>query len=403
MKSTIIRLENSYQHYDWGTDSDITKILGIRAPAGNLPLAELWVGAHPNLPSFAVEYNLPLDQLIEQNPQAILGEHCQLMANKLPYLFKILSAKQALSIQVHPSKAQAEIGFKLEQQAGIKTTDKNCNYKDDNHKPELMYALTHFSAMAGFRPVQQMAQALAKLDVELFTPWCIKLLAATEQSESTQQQIVEEFYACLLYLEQGPLELACAQAVARAKQLAETDVELYWVAELYRIYGVDSGIFFPLILNLIVLQPGQAIFLGAGCPHAYLQGTGIEVMANSDNVLRGGLTQKFMDRQELIKVTRYDSAANNIQVQQLSRDEGEHTFDVPVPDFQLQLLNLVDDEFVCGQSGSAELYFVVKGSVLIDGQNFTNGQAFLLPASAKGLSLSGNATVARVYTQLHKS
>lgn len=403
MKLQIIRLENSYQHYDWGTDNDIPQILGVPSPATSLPLAELWVGAHPNLPSMAVDFGLPLDKLIEQEPHAILGEYSHLMAHKLPYLFKILSAKQALSIQVHPSKTQAEIGLTQQQQAGIKTTDKNCNYKDDNHKPELIYALTNFSAMAGFRPVQQIAQALAKLDVELFEPWCNKLSAASKQSEVVQQQTVEALYSWLLYLEQEVLELACTQAVANVKKLAETDAELCWVAELYRIYGVDSGIFFPLILNLIVLQPGQAIFLGAGCPHAYLQGTGIEVMANSDNVLRGGLTQKFMDRKELIKVTRYDGAANNIKLQESKQNSREHTFAVPVPDFQLQLLNLVDDEFVCGQSGSAELYFVVKGNVQIDGNNFRNGQAFLLPASANSLTLSGKATVARVYTQLHCS
>ncbi|WP_143869777.1 mannose-6-phosphate isomerase, class I [Catenovulum sediminis] len=393
MFSKPLRLNNQFQNYDWGTYNDIPAILGIDKPDTDLPLAELWVGAHPNAPSMVADSGQSLNELIRQQPELILGAHAASMDNTLPYLFKILSARKALSIQVHPSKAQAQSGFKKERAAGITAQSQNCNYKDDNHKPELIYALTPFYAMAGFRTNEALAESLLTLQHPDFDKWAFRIKAGSAQD-------IEAFYHWLLYLDGELLTDYVGYAVQIAQQ--SDDNALSWLYQLYQLYGVDSGIFFPLILNLFELSPGQAIFLGAGCPHAYLKGTGIEIMANSDNVLRGGLTQKYMDRAELVKVTQYTSQANQIEVQQGRVKKNVRIFDIPCPDFQFELLMLNEEnEYLTGSSEGVELYFVVEGQVAVSGEIFVQGESFLWPASLKPKTLTGaNTKVARVYTCL---
>ncbi|MCU4675956.1 mannose-6-phosphate isomerase, class I [Catenovulum sp. 2E275] len=391
MKKTIIEIQNYYQHYDWGTFEAIPDLLKIKKPETNLPLAELWVGAHPKLPSTVIDSQQGLDQLIAASPQDILGETVAKTAGSLPYLFKILSAKQALSIQVHPNKSQAEQGFNAERAAGISTDAANCNYKDNNHKPELIYAMTDFVAMAGFKTPAEIATSLAKLELAEFSVWVDKLAVGGEAE-------LKDFYTWLLYLPQGELTSICDKSIKVAAN--SQDFELFWLNQLFNLYGADSGIFFPLVLNLIQLKPGQAIFLGAGCPHAYLQGTGIEIMANSDNVLRGGLTSKYMDREELIKITQYNQAANQVNIQTGQQTDNVLSFDIPVADFQFDLIELTDKySYQAGQSGKVELYFVIDGECIANGQVFTNAMSFILPANSANIELNGRAKVARVYTQ----
>ncbi|WAJ70590.1 mannose-6-phosphate isomerase, class I [Catenovulum adriaticum] len=391
MFSKPIRLKNNFQNYDWGTFNEIPRILGMEKPNTELPLAELWVGAHPKSPSFAVDEDQPLDALIASNPIEILGENASKMGNKLPYLFKILSARKALSIQVHPTKAQAVEGYTQERKNDIEGNHAQCNYQDDNHKPELIYALTKFSAMAGFRPNRELAKSLRLLQHEQFDQWADTLAIGTSRD-------VEAFYGWLLHLDLDLLK----DLVEHALDIAKTSEvnELKWLESLYQLYGIDLGIFFPLILNLFELKPGQALFLGAGCPHAYLQGTGIEIMANSDNVLRGGLTSKHMDRKELVKITQYTEQANCIHPQLGELTQHVRSFEIPCPDFQFELINLKNEtHYITSSSASAELYFVVEGQCEILGECYQQGESFLMPSALKAAVITGQAQIGRVYTQ----
>lgn len=390
MLSKPIRLKNSFQNYDWGTYDEIPKILGINKPNTQLPLAELWVGAHPKSSSVAVDFEQSLAQLISTYPKQILGDNADKMGRKLPYLFKILSARKALSIQVHPNKQQAVEGYHKERDKGIDENNPNCNYKDDNHKPELIYALTPFFAMAGFKKHNDLAKALRLLKHSEFDYWAQKF-------EVTGKDTLQEFYSWLLYLDSTVLNELVIHAISIA-QSSENSL-LKWVEQLYQTFGVDSGVFFPLLLNVIELKPGEALFLGAGCPHAYLGGTGIEIMANSDNVLRGGLTQKYMDQKELIKVTQFSELANNIKPQRGEQIERVRQFDIPCPDFQFELIELsIGDAYFTSKSKAAELYFVIQGECDVAGETYYQGQSFLIPAVLSAQAITGCGQIARVYT-----
>lgn len=387
-----LKLNSFYQNYAWGTLSEIADVLKIEKPQTELPLAELWVGAHPGLPSQIAETGQPLNQAISAQPDVFLGEQAERLKNRLPYLFKILSAGKALSVQVHPSLEQAQAGFAKERANGIDEKHPKCNYKDDNHKPELIYALTNFVAMAGFRSATDIAQNMQLIGGDLLAPWIGQLEAGGEAA-------IKDFYSWLLYLPEQTLHQLLQSVLAAADSSAQ--IEFEWIKKLHQQYGDDAGVLFPLVLNLIQLQPGQAMFLGAGAPHAYLRGTGIEVMANSDNVLRGGLTPKHMDREELIRVTRYDRQANAMDIQSGSRVGKRLKFNVPCDDFQFELLELdsTNPDIINTRHG-IELYFVVDGQFEVEGEVYSNGQAWILPAQANTPSIHGSGCIARVYSSL---
>jgi mannose-6-phosphate isomerase len=267
MFNHAIKLESFYQRYDWGTQSEIPDLLGLPKPSGEEPLAEYWMGAHPGLPS-KIESGEALNELIAKYPKEILGDRHQNLKDRLPYLFKVLSAGRALSIQVHPNKQQAEEGHAKERAAGITASSPNCNYKDDNHKPELMYALTPFKAMVGFRPLDQIDALLAQTQIEFFKVY-------TKGIRDGQAGALEKLYHDLLYLD----ELALSQLCAKLIEFCGSQSGEPWntVKDLHEIYGDDPGVCFPLLLNVLTLAPGQAVFLGAGIPHAYLRGTGLKV------------------------------------------------------------------------------------------------------------------------------
>ena len=285
------KLINTIQHYDWGSKTALTELYGIENPE-NLPMAELWMGAHPDAPSRVVVAGQPvsLAELIRQQPQQLLGEKVARRFAGLPYLFKVLCAAGPLSVQVHPDKQAAEQGFQRENQAGIPLSSPLRNYKDNNHKPELVYALTPFRAMNGFRPPQQIAGLLEPL------VGAHPQIAAFVASPGMPG--LRELFAVLLSLQGDEAALAL-------KRLAEVSAGLpgetwHTVRSLQHSYPGDMGQFMPLLLNVVVLQPGQAMFLFAKTPHAYLQGSGLEIMANSNNVLRAGLTPKHIDIPELL-------------------------------------------------------------------------------------------------------
>ena len=286
---SFLLMQNPIQGYDWGSHDALTTLFGIPNPAGK-PQAELWMGAHPNGCS---EVTLAgdvqkLSTLIESAPAAVLGDATVARFGSLPFLFKVLCAEKALSIQVHPSKAQAEAGFAKEEAAGISPKAANRNYKDPNHKPELVFALTPYQAMNGFRAIP----AILALFDAMALPALAELTAALRQSQD--EAGLQHFFHQMLILDGARKEAALTGLLAYAA--ARQDDETFaLITSLAAQYPGDVGLFSPLLLNVVTLKPGQAMYLDACTPHAYVRGTGLEIMANSDNVLRAGLTPKYID------------------------------------------------------------------------------------------------------------
>lgn len=330
----IYPLDNPVMTYAWGSRTALADLLGQSQPS-ETPQAELWMGAHPKAPSMLAGHAPPLSlaALISGDPGKTLGEAGGGdFDGKLPYLFKVLAAREPLSIQAHPSLDQAREGFARENRAGIAMDAPERNYRDDNHKPELICALTPFWALCGFRPPDQVARLLEKA--------CGGSLArfiAPLQSPSDTPPL-RIFLEGVLSLSPGERDEALEEAIAYCMTTREDAAHWRWIPRLAQAYPGDIGALAPLFLNLVCLQPGEALFLPAGELHAYLEGTGIEIMANSDNVLRGGLTPKHVDLPELLKVLTFESRPLEV-LSALPKKIGVAAFDVHCPEFRLfQLL-----------------------------------------------------------------
>ncbi|MGL6006489.1 mannose-6-phosphate isomerase, class I [Aeromonas sobria] len=382
---------NPIQDYVWGSHDSLTTLFGIKNPEGK-PQAELWMGAHPNGCSEVTltGEKLKLSSLIEANPVAMLGAATQARFGSLPFLFKVLCAEQALSIQVHPSKAQAEAGFAKEEAAGIDIKASNRNYKDPNHKPELVFALTRYQAMNGFRAIP----AILALFDRMALPALTDLTTALRQSQD--EAGLQHFFHQLLILsgERKDEALAGLLAYAAAHQDEETFAT---ISKLANQYPGDVGLFSPLLLNVVTLEPGQAMFLDAQTPHAYIHGTGLEIMANSDNVLRAGLTPKYMDVPELLACTRCVAKPDD-QILLSPRMEGtvQH-FDVPVPDFTFSVYDAGEHALT---TGNAEILFAIDGPITLIGQHDehltqTIGQSAFVPASTGDYRVMAEGRFAR--------
>lgn len=326
----IIELDNPIRDYAWGSPTAIPALLGIE-PDGR-PAAELWVGAHPDSPSrWAAGPGAPgLDALIARQPEQLLGRPTVArFGPRLPFLLKLLAADRALSLQVHPTLAQARAGHAAEQ-AG----SGGRNYTDPNHKPELAYALSEFRAFCGFRPAPDTLRLLDALAVDAWSPYR-QLLAGPDGLRAA--------FTGLLELPRAEQDRLLADTLDGCQRLVG-DPEWSAVAGALLLAGDDHpGDFGPvlaLLLNYVVLAPGQAIFLAAGNLHAYLRGTCVEVLASSDNVLRGGLTPKRVDVAELVRIADFSPLAEPRW--QPESDHGQVRFRVPVPDFELSVLTLSD-------------------------------------------------------------
>ena len=288
------RLVGEVQHYDWGSDQAIPEILGEQ-PNGQ-PWAEYWLGAHPKAPS-VLAGGVTLDQWLADHPEELGRASRDAFGDRLPFLLKILSASHALSIQAHPSREQAERGFAAENEAGVGLGDPTRIFRDDWPKPEMIVALTDFDALCGFRDPSSslvLLSGLGKLDGldEVLAPLgqddgLAKVVATVLSGDEKVVTVVEGVVAASrTYLEEGTDEAV--------RGLARTAVELS------EDHPGDPSILVALLMNRVRLAPGQQIHLGAGTMHAYLGGTGVEIMANSDNVLRGGLTSKYVDVDALL-------------------------------------------------------------------------------------------------------
>ncbi|MDF2411436.1 mannose-6-phosphate isomerase, class I [Aeromonas sp. 2HA2] len=387
---SFLLMQNPIQGYDWGSHDSLTTLFGISNPTGK-PQAELWMGAHPNGCS---EVTLAgstqkLSVVIDAAPAAVLGEATVTRFGSLPFLFKVLCAEKALSIQVHPSKAQAEAGFAKEEAAGIPIKAGNRNYKDPNHKPELVFALTPYQAMNGFRAIP----AILALFERMALPVLTDLAEALRQSRN--ETGLQHFFHQLLILSDERKDEALAGLLTYAS--AHQDEETFaLITNLAAQYPGDVGLFSPLLLNVVTLQPGQAMFLDACTPHAYVRGTGLEIMANSDNVLRAGLTPKYIDVAELLDCTRCLPKPDD-QILLAPRVEGavQH-FDVPVPDFTFSVYPAGKHQLT---TASAEILFAIDGTATLkqgdEMLRLEKGQSAFIPAATGHYQLLAEGRVAR--------
>jgi len=388
-------LKNTVQEYEWGSYTAVPELLGIDSPA-NTPQAELWMVAHPKAPS-KVKLNgewMSLMKLIEKNPKDILGkEVAEKYSNRLPYLFKVLAAAKPLSIQAHPSLAQAKEGFIRENSLGIPLDDHNRNYKDDNHKPECICALTFFWALNGFRKISGILALLEKI-----CPQGLKSDLNNLRGEPNSLGL-KNFFQAIMTMGRAQQNQIIADAIINSRKFMEDDQAYKWMIDLHNEYPEDIGVFSPILLNLICLKPGQAMFLPAGELHAYLDGVGIELMANSDNVLRGGLTPKHVDVPELLNVLNFEEREIDILSPEES-NECERIYSSHADEFVLSVITLKRNLTCYSPTNrSVEILLCTDGEVIITdlGNNdklaFDKGKSIIIPSAVKRYCIEGNATL----------
>ncbi|MDC7221438.1 MAG: mannose-6-phosphate isomerase, class I [Spirochaetales bacterium] len=366
----MFKLNNSIQHYDWGKTDWLPRFLG-EANENNQPWAELWMGSHPKAPSHRASDMVPLDSLIEKEGEVLLGKDVCERFGRLPFLFKILAIEGPLSIQVHPSKAQAEEGFARENQQGIEMTAFNRNYKDDNHKPEIICAVEPYTAMKGFRSFDEIH--------ENFSP-----LIGMDTQELFAKGTIRDFYFNLIGLDESKKKLL----LERASERLPDDLKGQWVRKLMTFYPGDISALAPLYLNLIVLNKGEALFLPAGEMHAYLHGVGIELMANSDNVLRGGLTPKHMDLAELEKVVLFEHSPVHVL-----RKEDNNLYYSGADEFVLGEKE-IDGEYILDCKKEAAIVLVFSGELAFNSElNAREGEVIFLEAGNVPVSLKGKGKI----------
>jgi mannose-6-phosphate isomerase len=396
-------MRNRIRPYAWGSRTAIAELLGEPSPSPH-PQAELWLGAHPGDPSELVTPAGPqrLDEVIAADPEGQLGpDLAPRWSARLPFLLKVLAADGPLSLQAHPSMTQAREGYAAEDAAGVPLTHPNRNYKDRFHKPELICALTEFHALCGFRDPAVTVAVLSALEVPELNPY-IRLLAEQPDSDG-----VRALFSTIMTLPQAMLnallDAVLSAAAARVAAGSPHAFDYRGVLELGERYPGDSGVLASLMLNRIVLEPGDALYLPAGNLHAYLQGVGIELMANSDNVLRGGLTPKHVDVPELMRVLDFTAGDREILT---GEERGSHELVYPTSaaEFQLSRLDLdgadgpgdmidlttAGPQIVLCTAGNAELADASGRTV-----DLRRGQSAWIPASDRGVTIWGDGTVYR--------
>ncbi|BBO88257.1 mannose-6-phosphate isomerase, class I [Desulfosarcina ovata] len=390
----VYRLQNVVQPYAWGSTRAIADLIGQPVPSAQ-PQAELWMGTHPKGPSMVIGSAGPvsLASLIDDQPAAILGDAgARRFCGSLPFLFKVLAAARPLSIQAHPNIAQAREGFARENTSGKAMDAFDRNYRDANHKPEILCALTPFWAMSGFRPVQA-AKAL-------LVPICPDPLAgALERLEKDPEgQGLRDFFERLMTLPEAERQLAARQVMHKAGLLVARSPVYRWIVTLADAYPGDMGLLSPALLNLICLRPGQAVYLPAGQLHAYLEGMGIELMANSDNVLRGGLTPKHVDVPELLRVVRFAPVEVKIIHGEAVRP-AEKRYPSPAAEFSLGVLEPDHGQpYHAPPERDVEILLCTAGdgTLIAEGQppmTVKRGDSFLVPAAVGTYEIQGRLTL----------
>jgi len=391
----IALLKNSIQEYEWGSKTAIPELLG-RAEPTEKPQAELWMGAHPKAPSSVYCDGVwrSLLEVIAQNPEEVLGrETARRFSNELPFLFKVLAAAKPLSIQAHPNLDQAKEGFLRENENGIPLGAANRNYRDENHKPEIICALTPFWALNGFRQVEEILRLLGEIRVPL-----LEEALALLRNHSSRQGL-KGFFNHLMTMEKDAQVKIVKEVAAYAEKRTERKPVWTWIARLHKEYPGDMGVLSPAFLNLVRLEPQQGMYLPSGELHSYLAGVGIELMANSDNVLRGGLTAKHIDVQELLNILNFSEAKVNI-LRPERVASGEAVYLTETAEFALSMVTVSEGvSFIGARKRSVEMMICTKGEATVtdlgkgETTGFTQGASIIVPAAVEQYRIEGEATI----------
>lgn len=391
-------LKNSIQNYSWGSKGDfafIPNLIGI-TPKSDLPYAELWIGAHQSAPSEIFLNNSwqPLDIIISKYPESILGKReSEKFSTKLPFLFKVLSAAEPLSIQSHPNKQQAAVLHERDPE----------HYPDDNHKPEIAIALDSLTALIGFRHITEIQKVL-----EFYPEICTVVGQSRSLTENHQTRennnLLRKIYSKLINASisnANIVEEAVSNLASRLlKNLGDRNEREQLFLDMSKKYPQsDPGFFSIFLLNLVHLKKGEAVFLDAGIPHAYIKGNIIECMANSDNVIRAGFTPKYKDAATLLRTITYHS--NPVRKLLPVKVDQRQIYQTPTVEFQVSQITLKSNESVVDSSGgSLKIILITQGMLKIvwseEDNNFENlfhkGQSILIPANLINYSIHGIKT-----------
>lgn len=379
----IHRLKGAIQHYAWGGKSFLPNLLEIDN-TDKEPYAELWMGTHIKGPAKILNNKDTKDlaQFLKKDAKRILGKSViAKFGEQLPFLFKVLDVNKMLSIQAHPSKKAAEIGFAKEEESGIDRIAPNRTYRDDNHKPEIMIAITNFWLLHGFKSIEGINEVLAIPEFRVLVP-------------SFKDNNIFSLYRAVMEMPQEAVDFVLdplwkrLQPAHEAGTLEKNQAD-YWAAKAFEEYTVDGhydrGIFSVYLFNLVKLKKGEGIFQDAGIPHAYLEGINVELMANSDNVFRGGLTQKYINVPELMAHLVFESVTPKILVGS-PISATEKVFKTTAPDFELSEIKLDKGQiYRIEKHASIQIIIVIEGegAILGGGKELTikKGEIFLIEAN----------------------
>ncbi|MDM1887179.1 mannose-6-phosphate isomerase, class I [Mycobacteroides abscessus] len=394
-------LRGAIRTYAWGSRTAIAEFTGRPTPTPH-PEAELWLGAHPADPAY-LETGGGAESLLEvvaADPTGQLGAASVAeFGDQLPFLLKVLAADEPLSLQAHPSAQQAADGFAREEAAGVPLNSPVRNYRDRNHKPELVVALDRFEALAGFRDPSDTVDLFRALDVEALTPY-VNLLAGQSDADG-----LRALFTTWITLPQPSLDVLVPAVLDGAvRYLSSDDVrfvgEARTLLELGERYPADAGVLASLLLNRLTLEPGEGIYLPAGNLHAYLRGLAVEIMANSDNVLRGGLTPKHVDVPELLRVLDFSPASEaHLHVETVT-DGAQTRYRTPAREFALSRFDLAAGEPTQVGIKGPRILLCTQGDVTLDGSGtglkVRAGQSVWVPADGGSVTLTGRSD-ARVF------
>lgn len=400
----VYHLANTIQRYAWGSATLLPALLG-EAPDGR-PAAELWLGAHPSAPSLARRADgsdVRLDELLRSDPVRLLGKRVSdEFGPRLPYLLKVLAADRALSLQVHPKPHLARAGFNRENQQGIPLDAAHRSFQDDQHKPEMIVAVSQFEALAGFRNARSIGSLLAGLDGPL-----VKAVLDELARDRSARGIRAAFQRLLAARSGSSCSEACLQTIdsIRARAAAGSPYERAdaTVLRLAEQYPGDPGAIASLLLNRVTLEPGEALFLPAGEIHAYISGFGVEVMASSDNVLRAGLTSKHVDEEAIFEATSFEPRPPTVPSQELAGSRGQSvTYRPPVREFALTMVDVDETEPVPLPGRGPRTLICLDGAVeLVTAAGRTplaQGRSVFVPHHTGAVSLVGDGLAACAWT-----
>ena len=393
------RIDGFIQQYAWGSTHALHDLVGV-TPDGSR-WAELWLGAHPLAPSPVAGSGMGLDRFIAQHPRHHLGEQVmRAFGDSLPFLLKVIAPDQPLSLQVHPTREHAQESFAAEGAAGLALDSPERNYRDDNHKPEMVLALEPFEALCGFRTPRKALGLVENLDSALAQS--VRQLLHDYPSAQGMRAAFRRLVTPAMRPDPGLVEQLAEACQARLAAGDSPSPRIdRAVAMLHEKFPGDPGVAAALLMNPVSLQPGEAMFVPAGIIHSYLSGLAVEIMAASDNVLRAGLTPKKVDADELLQCVSV-KAAPPIRIAPEKLTDHTRAYFAPIDDFELSVTQLdaraasFRPAHVIPGSGP-RILLCLAGDILVESstgrQRMRRGDAVFVPAAADSVKAGGHGTL----------